>query len=149
MTAPAASVCPVSGRSAPPAYATEKARAATGLDNFGDPGFREGLERLVDSADREARLNDAGRAMFDGQTIMMLMTRLEIEDWYTRHPEIDEQEIVAPLFVVEVRAGPEVNARGTGHSKRAAQQSAAHAALQMLNVEEGYEEPEEEAEDLD
>jgi ribonuclease-3 len=47
----------------------------------------------------------------------------------------------APVFVVEVRAGPEVVARGSGHSKRAAQQSAAHAALQQLDVTEGYEEP--------
>jgi hypothetical protein len=78
----------------------DKACAATGLDNFGDLGFREGLERLVDSADREARLNDAGKAMFDGQCIMLLTKRLEIEDWYTRHPEIDEQEIVAPLMVL-------------------------------------------------
>jgi ribonuclease III len=51
----------------------------------------------------------------------------------------------APLFVVEVRAGPEVVARGTGHSKRAAQQAAAHAALQQLQVSEGYEEPIEDA----
>jgi hypothetical protein len=78
----------------------DKARAATGLDNFGDDGFREGLERLVESADREARLNDAGRAMFDGQAIMLLSKRLEVESWYDRHPEIDEQEIVAPLMVL-------------------------------------------------
>lgn len=78
----------------------DKARVATGLDNFGDDGFREGLERLVVSADREARLNDAGRAMFDGQTIMLLTKRLEVEEWYARHPEIDEQEIVAPLMVL-------------------------------------------------
>lgn len=78
----------------------DKARGATGLDNFGEPGFREGLERLVDAGDREARLNDAGRASFDGQIVMMLMKRLEVEDWYARHPEIDEQEIVAPLMVL-------------------------------------------------
>src|SRR5262249_10812457 len=42
----------------------DKARGAVGLDNFGDDDFREGLERLIDSGDREARLNDAGRAMF-------------------------------------------------------------------------------------
>ena len=47
----------------------------------------------------------------------------------------------APVFVVEVRVGPEINARGGGHSKRAAQQAAAHAALQLMDVEEGYEEP--------
>jgi hypothetical protein len=78
----------------------DRARTATGLENFGDPGFREGLERLVDSADREAQLGDAGRAMFDGQCVMVLTKRLEIEDWYARHPEIDEQEIVAPLMVL-------------------------------------------------
>jgi ribonuclease-3 len=47
----------------------------------------------------------------------------------------------APNFVVEVKAGPEILARGSGHSKRAAQQAAAHAALRQLNVTEGYEEP--------
>ncbi|HEY0581839.1 MAG TPA: ribonuclease III [Chloroflexota bacterium] len=52
----------------------------------------------------------------------------------------------APVFVVEVHAGPEVNARGSGHSKRAAQQAAAHAALQQLDVKEGYEEPQDEFE---
>jgi hypothetical protein len=78
----------------------DKARSATGLDDFGDDGFREGLERLVTSGDGEARLNDLGRQMFDGQIVMMLTKRLEIEDWYARHPEIDEQQIVAPLFVL-------------------------------------------------
>ena len=48
----------------------------------------------------------------------------------------------APLFVVDVRAGPQVVARGTGHSKRAAQQAAAHAALQLLEVTESCEQPE-------
>jgi len=37
-----------------------------------------------------------------------------------------------------------------GHSKRAAQQAAAHAALQQLDVKEGYEEPlDEESDDSD
>ncbi len=76
------------------------AKDATGLSNFGADGWQEGLEILVDSANREANLNDAGRAMFAGQAVMLLMKRLEVEDWYARHPEIDEQEIVAPLFVL-------------------------------------------------
>ena len=78
----------------------EAATAATGLDDFGEESFREGLERLVDSADHEAKLNVAGRAMFDGQTVMLLSNRLKVEDWYARHPEIDAQEIVAPLMVL-------------------------------------------------
>lgn len=76
------------------------AQEATGLRHFGDPGFLEGLEILCASAEREARLNDAGRAMFAGQATMLLMRRLEIEDWHARHREIDEQEIVAPLMIL-------------------------------------------------
>lgn len=78
----------------------EGARNATGLSNFGVDSWQEGLERLVESTNREARLNEAGEAMFAGQAIMLLMRRLEVEDWYSRHPEIDEQEIVAPLMVL-------------------------------------------------
>lgn len=76
------------------------AKQATGLENFGVDGWQEGLERLVDAANREARLSDMGVASFSGQAIMLLMRRLEIEDWYARHPEIDEQEIVAPLMIL-------------------------------------------------
>jgi len=47
----------------------------------------------------------------------------------------------APIFVVEVRAGSEIRARGTGPSKRAAQQAAAHAALRLMGVTEDYEQP--------
>ena len=76
------------------------AKEATGFSDFGGDGYLEGREILVDSANREAALNDAGRAMFAGQAVMMLSKRLEIESWYARHPEIDEQEIVAPLMVL-------------------------------------------------
>jgi Sulfotransferase family len=76
------------------------ATAAKSLDNFGSDGWQEGLERLVDSADREANLNTAGRASLDGQVVMLLSTRLEVEDWYARHPEIDTEEIIAPLMVL-------------------------------------------------
>lgn len=48
----------------------------------------------------------------------------------------------APSFTFEVQAGPDVTAQGTGYSKRAAQQAAAHAALSELGVTEGYEVPE-------
>lgn len=78
----------------------QRAKDATGLSDFGGDGFREGLDVLIASADKEAALNEAGRAMFDGQTTMLLMRRLEIEDWYARHPEIEEQEIVAPLMIL-------------------------------------------------
>lgn len=76
----------------------DRARTATSLDNFGDDGFREGLEILVAATQREARLSAMGTAAFGGQIVDYLSKRLEVEDWYTRHPEIDEQEVVAPLI---------------------------------------------------
>jgi hypothetical protein len=76
----------------------ERAKAATSLENFGDGGFREGLEILVASADAEANFTEAGKAAFDFQIIDHLSNRLQVEDWYARHPEIDDQEIVAPLI---------------------------------------------------
>ena len=75
-----------------------RAVTATGLDDFGEDSFREGLEILVDSADREARFTAMGRAAFEIQIVEFLSQRLQVEDWYRRHPEIDEQQIVAPLI---------------------------------------------------
>ncbi len=77
-----------------------EARAATGLDDFGDANFRHGLERLVASINGESRLTPAGAATNHGAIVANLVNRLQIEDWYRRHPEIEDQQIVEPLFVV-------------------------------------------------
>jgi hypothetical protein len=76
----------------------QRAQTATSLDDFGEDSFREGLEILVASADAEARLTERGRAAFDMQLIDLLCNRLQVEHWYKQHPEIDDQEIVAPLI---------------------------------------------------
>jgi hypothetical protein len=75
-----------------------RARSTTGLVDFGEDSFREGLERLILAVDREARLTESGAAAFDAQIIHCLSQRLEVEDWYRRHPEIDAEQIVAPLI---------------------------------------------------
>src|SRR5262245_10157387 len=74
------------------------ARAQTGLDDFGDDSFREGLEILVRSLRGEARLNARGEAMLYPRIVSHLAQRLQVEDWYRRHPEIDEVRIESPLF---------------------------------------------------
>jgi hypothetical protein len=76
----------------------DRAKTATGLSAFGEDSFREGLERLTASAAAEARFNEIGAAAFDMQIVDLLSQRLLVEDWYARHPEIDEQQIVAPLI---------------------------------------------------
>ena len=75
-----------------------QAQAATSLTDFGDDGFREGLEILIASADAEARFTDRGRTAFDGQIVNFLSRRLEVERCYAQHPEIEEQKITAPLI---------------------------------------------------
>src|SRR5579864_8506469 len=78
----------------------DAARARSGLDDFGNDSFREGLEHLVDSIDRESRLNDLGKLGVPEMLIAQLISRLEVEHWYRTHPEIDDEQIVAPLFGV-------------------------------------------------
>lgn len=76
----------------------QRAQAATSLQDFGEDSFREGLQNLVAAVDREAQLTEPGRAGFETQMVDLLSKRLEVEHWYRQHPEIDEQEIIAPLI---------------------------------------------------
>lgn len=76
----------------------QAARSETGLDDFGPDTFREGLEVLVDALRREARLNALGEQVLCERILGHLKQRLQIEDWYRRHPEIDEQDISQPLI---------------------------------------------------
>ena len=76
----------------------EAARTETSFEDFGDDSFREGLGRLLASLEADARLNAQGEALIQYQIIDLLSRRLEVEHWYAIHPEIDEQEIVAPLI---------------------------------------------------
>src|SRR5882672_4817483 len=77
-----------------------EARKRAGLEDFGEDSFREGLERLVESVNRESRMSAFGAAAFPEVLIHALVNRLQIEDWYRRHPEIDDEQITAPLFIV-------------------------------------------------
>src|SRR5262249_35602723 len=76
--------------------------AETGLDDFGDDSFREGLEILVRALGHEARLNAAGEAFLYPRIVGHLAQRLQVEDWYRRHPEIDDVVIGMPLFGVSL-----------------------------------------------
>lgn len=72
----------------------------TGLHEFGPEAdaMLEGLHVLVQSANDEADLSPEGDAMFAGAIGSLLGRRLEIEDWYVRHPEIGDGEIESILF---------------------------------------------------
>lgn len=72
--------------------------ARTGLDDFGDDSFREGLEILLKSLRDEARLNARGEAFIYPRIIGHLAQRLQVENWYRRHPEIDDIPLEPPLI---------------------------------------------------
>jgi hypothetical protein len=76
----------------------DAARAETGLDDFGDDSFREGLEILTRALRTEAGLSATGDAALQRMITLKLAQRLQVEDWYKRHPEIGDEPIRRPLF---------------------------------------------------
>ncbi len=75
-----------------------EAKGQTGFDDFGNPPFREGLEVLLETYDRNVRDPD-GRKRCRDRVVMQLATRLKCEKAFKTIPEIAEQEIKAPIFV--------------------------------------------------
>ena len=76
------------------------ARAATGLHDFGSPYYREGLERTVDALNNEAELSEIGRVIQHATISNALIQRLKVEDTYAQHPEIDDEVVGGPVFVI-------------------------------------------------
>ena len=70
----------------------------TGLSDFGADTWQEGLGVLVDALNTEAGLNELGVAAMTDQIVGNLVNRLRVEQCYAEHPEIDDEQIVAPLF---------------------------------------------------
>jgi hypothetical protein len=75
-----------------------KAVEQTGLTDFGADSFEEGLAILLAALGAEARLNARGEAFIYHRLAGYLAQRLQVEDWYRRHPEIDDTPIVTPLI---------------------------------------------------
>jgi hypothetical protein len=75
------------------------ARRKVGLDDFGDQGFLEPLEILVDSINREARLNPVGHMIIRGRILGILSNKLVAQDTIKRHPEISDIPVEAPVVV--------------------------------------------------
>ena len=76
------------------------AQSQTGLDDFGDTGFREGLRRFLVAVESEAKLTPIGRVIARSETVLALANRLQMNDWRRRHPEIDAERIEAPIIIV-------------------------------------------------
>jgi hypothetical protein len=72
----------------------------TGLEDFGSDYFRQPLARLCASLEQDAQLTGLGRMIARQDILRLLRNRLMLEDTFRRHPEIGEQRIVAPVFIL-------------------------------------------------
>lgn len=73
--------------------------ATGGLDDFGEPTWREGMELYVRSL-ADAQLNDIGVGVARDGIVGDLSTRLALIQWRKDHPEVAEQQIVRPIIIV-------------------------------------------------
>ncbi len=78
----------------------EEARNQTGLNDFGGNEFLEPLRMLAHALETEAGLTPTGFKSQRESLVHSLVTRLRMEDYYRRFPEIEDQKVGAPLFVV-------------------------------------------------
>jgi hypothetical protein len=72
----------------------------TGLDDFGEPTWREGLTRLNAALIDEAALTELGGQIAAGEAVMYLSNRLQVLDWHRRYPEIGTADVVPPVVIV-------------------------------------------------
>lgn len=78
----------------------DTAVTTTGLADFGDGDWREGLERLIDALTHEADLNATGTSIAEWWIGQRLANRLRVIDWVKHHPEVRRQRVERPLFVL-------------------------------------------------
>ena len=78
----------------------EAARQATGLDDFGDDEYLEGLRTLLAAYDEEADPSAAGAQFLWGQAVETLQARLYSERGWKQHPDCRKTRIDRPLIIV-------------------------------------------------
>jgi len=72
----------------------------TGFANFGDDDFREPLELLCRSLAEEAPVTPEGLEAHRLRLVGVLGDRLRLQAWFDRHPEIAQEDVGAPVFIV-------------------------------------------------
>src|SRR5688572_10309215 len=78
----------------------DEARRQTGLDDFGDGGFRAGLRVLISALEAEADLTLLGRTAAREQIVKLLASRLRVEDAIARQPQVLDAPIERPVIIV-------------------------------------------------
>jgi hypothetical protein len=71
----------------------------SGHEDFGPGDFRKGLEVLLDSLERDGDLAPVTDVAVVGDLRRRLLNRLEVETWYSEHPEVSDVEIHGPIDI--------------------------------------------------
>ena len=128
----------------------DKARRATGLQDFGDPPIEEALSVLAESLEREANLHQVGRFLMRMHLLDLLKTRLRLVDAWKRQPQdyLDFSPIARPIFITGtprsgstflhellaadpgLKGAPELGSYGSCHGERAGQRLAGPTCLE-------------------
>lgn len=77
-----------------------EAMDATDLSDFGPGDFREGLDVLLESLERDADLSPATDNDVVGGLRRRLVNRLEVAEWLRKHPEIGRLPVQGPIDVM-------------------------------------------------
>jgi hypothetical protein len=77
-----------------------RAKANTGLSDFGASDWYEPFQVLIKALDDEADLTLMGRLMTRSDLLMHLEARLRVEANYRQHPEIDAEDVDSPILIV-------------------------------------------------
>ncbi len=77
----------------------EAAARTTGLEDFGDTEYLEGLRTLLGALDDESELSGVGLAVIEGMIVGALQGRLRSEQGFSAHPEAREVSIERPLVI--------------------------------------------------
>src|SRR6516162_8432865 len=72
---------------------------STGLSDFGPGDFREGLDVLLDSLERDGDLSPSTDAGVIGAFRRRLVNRLQVEAWYRDHVEIEQLGVRGPVDI--------------------------------------------------
>ncbi|MDJ0624699.1 MAG: sulfotransferase [Desulfocapsaceae bacterium] len=77
-----------------------QAMEKTGLADFGGQTFTEGLNVLIDSLKNDIDLPEGTADFFYNQILQILINRLDVTQYIKDHPEVLEEKIEKPIFIV-------------------------------------------------
>ncbi len=76
-----------------------KAAAETGLADFGDDDYRERLDVYLTALQEIPGMHPAGVVNFHAQLLQWLKNRLLLTDLLTRHPQINDIDLLPPVVI--------------------------------------------------